>query len=95
MCSNEEKEFTVHATMTECNHGGIELELDPRGDGVRWRRNWGGNAISEVHSAEILYGEDEDEGLPNGEAELQPYFIEGEGENETKHFLNNFMRVNI
>lgn len=79
MEENSGDDFTAQAQLTTSNFGGMEIELDDSGDGLRYRWNQSGKP-DEAVEAEIEYDTD-------GE----PYFKTAEGES---YFLSDFMRVN-
>ena len=72
------EDFRVDGSTHISNTGGIEVELDPSGDGLRYRIHTG-EGYTEPVEAEIEYDE-----------EGEPYFMHG----EIKWELNNFMRSN-
>ena len=72
-------EFKAQAQLTTSNFGGMEIEVDDSGDGLRYRWNQS-DSPDEPVEAEIEYDTD-------GE----PYFKTAEGES---YFLSDFMRVN-
>jgi len=76
-------DFTVHGFYTISNAGGIEVELNDSGDGVRYRFS----GDPEIMEAEIIYGPNEDD--PAGD------FIAGFMHGDTFYPLNEFMRVNF
>lgn len=86
--------FTVHGAAHISNTGGIEIELHPSGDGLRYRLNYGQDLENEpIIEAEIEY-------LPNPDLDetsedyFGPAFYVGEGENKVIWFLSEFMVVN-
>ena len=86
--------FTVHATFCTSNFGGIEVELSPCGDGVRYRHNYG-EAIPDAPKEAVIeyrYNPELDE---TENEEIGPFacFVDGEGENERVYFLSDFLRV--
>ncbi len=74
-----EKEFKVHGYMALSNHGGIEIELDRRGDGLRYRFN-NGDKVDKPVEAEIEYDDS-----PDGRAYFEV--------NGRKYYLDEFMSV--
>ena len=78
--------FTPHGGMHLTNTGGIEVELHPDGDGLRWRYNYGQDDLDStpVTEAEIVYQPDEDE--PDGDLQAG-FYIKDEF-----YALDNFMR---
>ena len=78
-------DFRVDGQMTTSNFGGIEVEMDDRGDGLRYRHNYGG-VPDEPQDAEIEFEISDDEDLDG-----KPYFMIG----DEKYYLDQFMRVRL
>ena len=81
-----QEKFTPTGGMHTSNTGGIEVELHPDGDALRYRFVYGQPDIDDepVIEAEIVYEPDEDE--PEGEL-LAGFYIE-----EDFYPLSNFLR---
>ena len=79
-----EQQFRVDGGTHITNTSWIEVELDPRGDGLRYRICWGQDN-PEVEEAEILYMESEEDG------DMGAYFVDTSG---TIWKLNEMMKVN-
>jgi hypothetical protein len=80
----EENDFRVDGHMTLSNSGGIEVEMNDSGDGVRYRFNDSGNP-DEPHEAEIEY----ESGTSDDDS--RTYFHVG----SDKYYLDQFMRSNF
>lgn len=80
-------EFNPNGFYTISNAGGIEVEVNESGDGVRYRFNYGQDDLEneEIYEAEIIYEPDEDD--PMGD------FIAGWMHGETFYPLNLVMRT--
>ena len=86
----ETKPFEAQAFLCTCNFGGIEIEINASGDGLRWRYNFGDDQNdpqlnTSIHEAEIIYDPDPDD--PAGD------FLAGFMINETFYSLSEFMRL--
>ena len=79
--------FEVHGLYTICNAGGIEVEIHPSGDGIRYRFNYGQDNLQdeEIFETKIIYEPNEDD--PAGDFEAG--FLHG----DTFYPLSKVMRV--
>ena len=82
-----QEQFIPHGWMLLTNCMGIEIELHPDGDSLRWRYNYGQDDIDnkqQVTEAEIVYEPDEDN---TGE------FLDGFYIKDTFYSLQNFVII--
>jgi hypothetical protein len=90
------EEFSPDGTMILNNWGGIEVQINNSGDGLRYRYNYG-EEPDEVKEAEIEWfpdpDTDEEANTPDGDEReyLAGFKVEGEDE---PYFLRDFMRTN-
>jgi hypothetical protein len=82
---NVEEPFHADAYLTLSNFGGMEIEINDSGDGLRWRFNYDGE-LSEPVEAEIEYEVNPEN---EGEEESNACFRI----NDTLYFLDEFMRT--
>ena len=86
----EQEEFTPHGYLCTCNFGGIEIEIHPSGDSLRWRYNFGEedpNLNTDIKEAEIQHVYDDETG------ETQAGFWIGEEPTADFYSLSEFMRI--
>jgi len=81
------KEFNPNGFYTISNCGGIEVEINSSGDGVRYRFRYGQDDLEneEIFETDIIYEPDEDD--PSGD------FIAGFLHGDIFYSLNNVMRI--
>jgi hypothetical protein len=76
------KEFKPEAVISVCNHGGVEVMMNPSGDKLYYRWNYGQDMENEeIFEAHIKYGYGEDEG--------RAYFTSG----GTMYYLDQLLKV--
>ena len=84
----EVKPFEAQAFLTT---GGIEIEINPAGDSLRWRYNFGEDKLdskldNSIHEAEIFYLLPAE--MPAGEEAIAGFYV-----GETFYPLSEFMRL--
>lgn len=82
--------FSPNGAMQLTNCGGIEIELSPCGDGVRYRFRYGQDPLDNPVETEIQYLPNPDfAGADDPDGGLSPAFMVG----DTAYFLDNFMAI--
>lgn len=91
--NKDKKEFTAQGFLTTCNFGGIEIEIYPSNESLRWRFNFGEDdpdLNNEIHEAEIVYEPNEDN--PAGDF-VAGFFIKANEDEATFYPISDFMRI--